>query len=145
MNASGAAHPFNIDPWITWFIVLWLLGVFGSAGEWLRRLHKRQRKALERRRAYRLELARARAGLPYREAQVPAAGSQPDLALPAAVIPAPPGVARTVPGPCRHEKIVPVIGADGELKRWVCANYPRCDAEFDKSVALYEPDEEGTS
>lgn len=64
--------------------------------------------------------------------------------VPAAVVAAPPG-SRLVtgpPGPCRHEKIVPIIDGTGELHRWACANVPRCDATFDKSIAIYQPAEE---
>ena len=70
--------------------------------------------------------------------------SEPDTALPAAVIPSPPGAqpVRGVPGQCRHERIVPVITGDGVLRRWICANFPRCSAKFDASIAMYEPDDE---
>jgi hypothetical protein len=59
--------------------------------------------------------------------------------LPDAVRPLPPSAypRARVPGACRHEKILPVITLDGELVRWSCAN-PRCMAEFDRSVAMYE-------
>lgn len=67
-----------------------------------------------------------------------------EFALPAAVIPAPPAAqpVRQVPGPCRHEKIVPVFTdleghSDMTLVRWVCAS-PRCDAEFPAGIAVYE-------
>ena len=43
-------------------------------------------------------------------------------------------------GACRHDKgIVPVLDGQGELVRWICAKWPRCDAKFDKSVAVYDP------
>ena len=61
--------------------------------------------------------------------------------IPAAVIPSPPSARRTGPGPCPHDKIIPVIGTDGELLRWICANWPRCDARFHKSIAVYEPND----
>jgi hypothetical protein len=69
----------------------------------------------------------------------------PDTALPAAVIPAPPGArpVRGVPGPCQHERIVPVITSDGELRRWACANYPRCMAWFPPDTAIYDGDYHG--
>lgn len=120
--------------WLWVVIAIWFFG--GTVEEIWRHALKSRRKAVARRRQYRIELARAKAGLPY-----PDVSSRPSEAMvPAAVMPAPPGAAptRTVPGPCRHEKIVPVIAGDGELLRWVCANYPRCDAQFPPGTAIYE-------
>lgn len=137
-----------------WWIILWMwiLGVFGSVADW-------RRKTLAARRRHKVEMEYARRGLPSPYAKPPkparpaATGTtgpsvsggglpMPEyMLLPAAAIPAPPSARMTGPGPCRHEKIIPVIGTDGELHRWICANFQRCDAVFDKSVAIYEPSE----
>lgn len=129
------------DRWLWVVFWVWLLGGFTWAGEKYRKIGKARRKAVAQRRTYRLELARARAGTSGQVADhpVPLSVGTP---LPAAVIPSPPGVQPPagIPGDCRHEKIVPVIDGDGELRNWICANWPRCDAVFDKSVAVYADD-----
>lgn len=131
------------DNWIWVLILIWFFG--GGVVEWLHVQAKRRRK-VERRRQYRIELARAKAGLPYQAPQaigaVQADGGY-DMALPAAVIPAPPGAqpVRGVPGQCRHEKIVPVITDGGEVRKWICASWTRgCAAEFPPEIAVYEGD-----
>jgi hypothetical protein len=65
-----------------------------------------------------------------------------EAVVPAAVIPAPPSARprQRVIGQCVHDAIVPVITRRGELTKWVCANYPRCLAEFPADVAVYEAD-----
>jgi hypothetical protein len=104
----------------------------------------RRAEAAELRHRRRVELAQARAGqlyAPVDSGQVQVA--EPVVFYPHAVIPSPPGAkpVQITPGPCRHERIVPVINGSGELEKWVCANYPRCLAEFDKSVAIYAEDD----
>lgn len=126
----------------TWWDQNWLWVVFafwffgGTIEETWRRLRKQHRKSVAAKRQYRIELARAKAGLLYQDKQP----RQAEAMVPAAVIPAPPGAApsRMVAGPCRHERIVPVISRDGDLLRWLCANYPRCEAVFPPGTAIYE-------
>lgn len=146
-------------PWLTGIGVIWGLSAIGS---WRRRAHKRKVELI---------LARQGIVPPPPEKKAedddddefwgpggfwgdegdedkPAApvisisvkrGHRP---LPAAAIPSPPSVRPSVPGPCRHEKIVPVITRDGELVKWLCANYARCDAEFPRDTAVYDPEGE---
>jgi hypothetical protein len=147
------------DNWVWILVLIWVFG--GGVAEWIHVQARKRRKAIERRRKYKIELARARAGLPYGDRQVIAGevsgivstGDDAlnvqhrgyDMALPAAVIPAPPGAqpVRGVPGPCRHEKIVPVITREGEVVKWICANWTRgCDAEFPAGIAVYEPEDD---
>lgn len=147
--AVSAAHE-TVVQWLSdnWFWVLlwmWVLGVFGTIGEhW--------RKAVARRRQHQINMTYARRGIPPPYSGAASAKDYLDewdeedeeyeeyeLVLPAAAIPSPPSARHSGPGPCQHEKIVPVIDDDGELLRWICANYPRCEAEFHKSVAIYEP------
>jgi hypothetical protein len=139
MAAHADAVHWLAENWLWAVIAFWVFG--GSVEEWWRRTRKRHRKAAELRHRRRVELARAKAGQPYTGARPAVMAGMPDVALPAAAIAAPPSArpAVAVPGPCQHEKIIPVITADGELVRWVCANYPRCDAKFPPSTALYEP------
>lgn len=144
MTSHQTAVQWLAENWLWFFVAFWVFG--GSVIETGRRAAKRRRKAAALRHRRRVEIALARQGVRWSgkgksrdyigNSGLPAAG------LPAAVIPTPPGAqpVRGVPGPCRHERIIPVIGADGELKRWVCANYPRCDAEFEPDVAIYEPE-----
>lgn len=131
--------------WVWVLIIIWIFGG-GVAESW--------RRAVRNRRQHQLNMAYARQGLPPPRAVVVYRDpgddddeddeddeEDPRAVLPAAVQPTPPSAkpVRGVPGPCRHESIVPVIDDTGYLHKWVCANYPRCDAEFDRSVALYEP------
>lgn len=62
-------------------------------------------------------------------------------AVPAAVIPSPPSAKPLlpVPGECRHERIVPAITGDGDVVAWLCANAPRCEAQFPPGIAVYAP------
>lgn len=125
---------------IAWIIILWCLGVFGWLANRWHQAVAAGRRAAEVRHRRRVELALAQRGQIY-QGTTRAEAQAVEVALPAAVIAAPPGATpvRGVPGPCRHEQIVPVIGDDGELKRWICKNWPRCDAEFPPDVAVYEP------
>jgi hypothetical protein len=160
---AGAEHAPGLIVWLSqnwlWIVIwLWILGGFGAAGEWLRRVRHGSRRARALRHQRRVELAYAKAGRPYpRRTARPVAPLTPpearvyqpvadagEFELPAAVIPAPPGAqpVRRVPGPCRHEKIVPVFtdlegNSEMTLVRWVCAS-TRCDAEFPAGVAIYE-------
>lgn len=148
--------------WLGIVILIWAIGGFTWLGNHYRQIVSARREAAEIRhqRAVELELARrgvlsrkpaddadeaeplALASFTERWTEAVKSGRPAIMTLPAAVIPSPPGVSRTgVPGECRHERIVPVIDGTGELRKWVCANYPRCDAGFDKSVAIYEPAE----
>lgn len=162
----GAAHQTAVqwlgDNWVWIVILVWMLGGFGWAADHYRRIVSARREAAEIRHQRAVELELARRGVPSRKpaddtgeaeplalasfterwAGAVKAGREP-VVLPAAVIPSPPGAqpVHGVPGECRHERIVPVIDGTGELRKWVCANYPRCDAEFGKSVAIYEPAE----
>jgi hypothetical protein len=145
------------DNWVWVLILIWVFG--GGIAEWVHVQARRHRKAVERRRQYRLRMAYARHGMPYIQAGGQITGiastghgtvnvqgaTQPgdDLALPAAVIPAPPGARplHGVPGACRHERIVPVITDGGEVRKWICANWTRgCAAEFPPEIAVYEGD-----
>lgn len=163
MSAMGAAHQDTIswlaDNWVAIVVVIWVLGGFGWMAERWHRAVEARREAAEIRHRRAVELEIARHGVPYiqpakitdrdvsgltaRWTEAVKSGRNPVI-LPAAVIASPPGAqpSAAVPGQCRHERIVPVIDDAGELHRWVCANYPRCEAEFDKSVAIYEPAEE---
>jgi hypothetical protein len=158
------AIQYLADRWLWVVLWLWLLGGFSWAGKHWRQVRRRAREAAEVRHRRRVELELARRGLPWPDDPPPpglaqfaerwtlaTAAGRPAVVLPAAVIPAPPGAQPVLgpgspvwtgltgaPGACRHERIVPVIGSDGELHRWVCANFPRCDAKFDKSVAVYD-------
>jgi hypothetical protein len=135
--------------------VAFVLGVLGLVGWWLSRGARRrealadEREELAHRRAVEMELAKQGVMM-----QGPVAGARPaarpefsgqpatEWTLPAAVIPTPPGAQpypQGVPGPCRHEKIIPVFDGDGETLRWICANSPRCEAVFPPSTAIYEP------
>jgi hypothetical protein len=140
-----AHHISHIDwsgVWV-WIILLWALGVFGAVGDAYRRAVKRRRKAAELRHQRRVELALARSGVtPGKGEKIRRQEVVVVEALPAAVIAAPPGARPVagVPGKCRHERILPVVTVTGEVVRWVCANYPRCEAEFPADVAIYEPD-----
>lgn len=151
----AAHHPVSnaSDIWSVLF-ACWLFGIMllGGLGEAWRRTRKHGRQALELRskaaairHQRKLELACARAGLPLpdRKKRVPTATAGNCSPLPAAAVAAPPGAQPVtgIPGACRHERVIPVIGADGDLKRWICANHGRCAAEFDKSIAVYEPEE----
>lgn len=151
MSAHQTTLQWLGENWIWVLIWIWILGGFGWAADHWRRAVAARREAAEIRHQRHVEIELARRGispgrqeethddLAARWTQAVSAGRKP-VALPAAVIPAPPG-SRPVsgsPGPCRHERIVPVITDDGELMRWVCANYPRCDAQFHSSVAVYE-------
>jgi hypothetical protein len=144
VTAHQTALQWLGDNWVWVLLAFWF--VAGGTGEGLRRL-------LRERRQHQLNMAYARQGLPpsvivrYRDEDDEDEWDdedEEDEALPAAVIPAPPSArpVRGVPGPCRHEKIIPVIGDDGEHKRWICANFQRCEAVFDKAVAVYEPGQE---
>jgi hypothetical protein len=163
---AGAEHAPGLIVWFSqnwlWIIIwCWVLGGFTAAAEFARRVRHGTRQARALRHQRRVELAYAKSGKLY-----PGAAASPsaphlryqadtgwvyypvpdsgEFELPAAVIPAPPGAqpVRRVPGPCRHEKIVPVFtdlegNSEMTLVRWVCAN-PRCDAEFPAGVAIYE-------
>ena len=148
-----SANTHEIGTWISenWIWVLIIIWVFGGgvAESW--------RRAVRNRRQHQLNMAYARQGLPpprsvvYRDPDDDDEDDEgwddeedPRAVLPAAVQPTPPSAkpVRVVPGPCRHESIVPVIDDTGYLHKWVCKNYPRCTAEFDRSVALYEPAED---
>jgi hypothetical protein len=132
------------DNWIWVVILIWFFG--GGIAEWVHIQAKRHRKAVERRRQYRIQMAYAKAGMQYQAPQAIGAAQRDggyDMALPAAVIPAPPGArpVRGVPGQCRHERIVPVITDGGEVRKWICANWTRgCAAEFPPEIAVYEGD-----
>lgn len=132
------------ENWVWILIAFWLFS--GSVAGAYRRSVRRHRKATEIRHRRRVEIELARQGVTYpargkgKSRDYIGNGGQPATGLPAAAIASPPGAqpVRGVPGPCRHERIIPVIGDDGELKRWICANYPRCDAEFEPDIAIYE-------
>ncbi len=135
------------ENWVWILIAFWLFS--GSVAGAYRRSVRRHRKAAEIRHRRRVEIELARQGVKWKGRQDPSAAGRRDptaQALPAAVIASPPGARpiRGVPGPCQHEQIIPVIGMDGELKRWVCANHLRCPAEFEPDIAIYEPDEESS-
>lgn len=131
-----------MDTVISIVIIVWFLGGFGwLARKWRQAVHRREENAeLQHRRRVELELARQGliSGRPE-EIVIPESGL-PAYALPAAVIPAPPGAqpVHGIPGPCRHERIVPVIDDIGDLHKWICAN-TRCGAEFPPGTAIYEP------
>jgi hypothetical protein len=164
-----SAHQTTIqwlgDNWLTILIWIWILGGFGWAADHWRRAVAARRDAAEIRHRRQVELALIRHGRQADLELLRRGGRQEGLsqsfterwsqavedshrpaAVPAAVIPTPPGQGPVTasPGPCRHERIVPVITDGGELVRWICANYPRCDAQFSKSVAIYEPAGEET-
>jgi hypothetical protein len=132
------------DNWLWVLILFWVFG--GGVAEWIRVQARRHRKAVERRRQYRVQLAYARHGMPYQAPRATETAQRDggyDMALPAAVIPAPPGAlpVRGVPGQCRHERIIPVITDGGEVRKWICANWTRgCAAEFPPEIAVYEGD-----
>jgi hypothetical protein len=138
---AAAAHQDALQwiaqNWVGLLILAWFLGVFGWAGETWRRAVNHRREAAEVRHQRQVEIELARRGQLYQHQPARPAAPEP---LPAAVIAAPPGAlpVRGVPGECRHERIVPVIDGDGDLIKWVCANWSRCDAEFSKSVAIYD-------
>lgn len=151
MASLPAPHAYTISVWDI-LGALWAGAlVLGWVGDRWRRARLNASRAAELRHQRRVELALARSGQRYRrpgelagDEYVPPAATGPGLAdgecaPPAATIPLPPSAypLTVTPGSCRHEKIVPVITLDGELRRWMCAN-PRCTAEFDKSVAIYE-------
>jgi len=121
------------DNWVWILVLIWVFG--GGVAEWIHVQARKRRKAIERRRKYKIELARARAGLPYGDRQVIAGevsgivstGDDAlnvqhrgyDMALPAAVI------------------------REGEVVKWICANWTRgCDAEFPAGIAVYEPEDD---
>jgi hypothetical protein len=149
MTMAAAGHETAIqwlsENWIWVLIWCWVLGIFGWMGDTWRRIVRRREQAAALRHQRAVEIELARRGIPYRRAaaavSLPRDDDEDEAALPAAVIPSPPSArpVRGVPGACRHERIIPVIAADGELKRWICANYPRCEAEFGKDIAIYEP------
>ena len=38
---------------------------------------------------------------------------------------------------------MPVITREGEVVKWICANWTRgCDAEFPAGIAVYEPEDD---
>jgi hypothetical protein len=136
VSASAAHHAQDISGG---GLLILIMLAWWLAGKVIRNVAASHRAALEARHRRRVELACAKAA--HRLPGIPA--EHPEAApVPAAVIPAPPGARVTntsvVPGPCRHEKIVPVITGDGDVVRWLCANYPRCTAEFGPDTAVYE-------
>jgi hypothetical protein len=118
----------------------WVLGLFllWSARRLTRGIRRARREAAELRHRRAVELAYARSGRALPGETEKTAGVT--TTLPAAVIPTPPGARplQGTPGPCRHERIVPVIDGDGDVQRWICANFERCDAEFPPGTAMYE-------
>jgi hypothetical protein len=123
------------DTDIVWITII-VLGLLSWLGERYRRFRAGLRQAAELKHQRRVELALAQRGRLWRR---PGSTGDGEYEVPAAVVPLPPSAqpVTRVPGPCRHEKIVPVITLDGEHVRWVCNN-PRCTAEFPASVAVYE-------
>jgi hypothetical protein len=150
ITVMSAVHPAGLSLWDL-LVIFWIIsGVCAAVGAGCRFLFGFCQDALALRHQRRIEVIRA-GWQPPCEGPAPAgpqvmmrldavSGLLAETVLPAAVIPAPPG-ARPVtraPGRCRHERIVPVISGDGELHRWICANYPRCAAKFPADVAVYE-------
>jgi hypothetical protein len=151
-----STNTHEIGMWISqnWWWVLILFWVFGGgiAESW--------RRMIRNRRQHQINMAYARRGLPpprqivvYRDPDDEGwdEGDAEDwdeddedqkVVVPAAVQPTPPGAkpVRVVPGPCQHESVVPVINDEGYLEKWICKNYPRCTAEFDRSIAMYAGD-----
>ena len=151
ITAHGAWE-WLVQNWI-WLLIVWMI-IGGAIEEAWRRMVASRRAAGELRHRRRLEIEAVRRGVtlpPPGSRAVTAGGDISGLVstgdgtvnvLPDAVIPRPPE-ARPVtgtPGPCRHGKIVPVITDSGGLEKWLCANYPRCEAEFPASVAIYAGD-----
>lgn len=134
MLASGAQQGTTIII-SGWEIIGFLVFVLWLLARYARRRGRQQLELMQD--AEREQLTRRMSTAPrYRRPGQPGYGEQ---ALPAACIASPPSAHPVVyvPSACRHEKILPVITDAGELVRWVCAN-PRCMAEFDRSVAMYE-------
>jgi hypothetical protein len=143
MTAAHTGLSTN-DIWDIVFLC-WIFGggALAAAGEWARRARKHRRRAAEVRHRRRLELEYARSGLTppgKKEKASPVNAAEDDDEVPAAITAAPPGTRPVlpVPGKCRHERIIPAITGDGTVQRWVCANWPRCAAEFPADTALYE-------
>jgi hypothetical protein len=138
-------HVVTISVWDILSVLFLLAGIWRAAcwagdvlTEGTRATAKRVagywREAAEVRHRRRVELALILAG------QHPGTPVTIEAPLPAAVIPYPPGARPAgVPGECQHERIVPVLSNGGDLLRWVCANYVRCEAWWDRSIAVYEP------
>jgi len=121
---------------IGWIVIGWFVYAFLLRPA-VRGAVRARRDAAELRHRRQVELLYAAAGRPPANVRV-----IPDQGIPqpAAAIPAPPGArsARGIPGPCRHEQIIPVINGGGDVLRWICANYPRCEADFPAGTAVYE-------
>lgn len=141
MSGHDGIVQFVEANWLWIVIWCWVLGAFSAAGETWRRVARHRRKAAGLRHKRRVELELARSGLVAGKHGKVKAAAQLTMMMPAAVIPSPPGAMPVtgVPGACRHERILPVITRDGDVVRWICANYQRCDAEFPPDTAIYEP------
>jgi hypothetical protein len=135
--AAAAQQAASISEWDIMAGIILAMMFFSGIARICRNLAAAHREQAEVRHRRRLELAYARAAHRMRSEPALHPDAEP---LPSAVIPAPPGAfpANRVPGRCRHERIVPVITDGGDVRRWLCANYPRCTAEFDADTALYE-------
>lgn len=127
----------SVNDIIIIIVLFWALGGFAWAAEKYRRVRAAREEAAEVRHRRQVELSAVQAGMLTYIQDGPS--GRPRMAVPAAVIPAPPGAApvSAVPGSCRHERIVPVITGDGEVVKWICANHPRCSAEFPPDTAIY--------
>ena len=152
-----ATHVIQLSYWEILAVVIVIGMVCSAVRNELLNLLARHREAAELRHKRRVELARAQNGLnpDGKIARPPACptwwGADPPdwwpWTPPAAAIASPPGARRLPgtatfrgePGPCRHERLIPVITEDGEVRRWVCANHQRCEAVFPPDTALYEP------
>jgi len=143
---SAPQQAATLTTWDLIMIIAVIIAIYKAIVVTCRSIARHHRESGEIRHQRRVELALARTGqfprLLPRTTAGPENGSDPPgtWIVPSAVIASPPGArpARGVPGPCRHEEIVPVISQYGKVLRWLCANHDRCEAVFPADTSLYE-------